>query len=479
MCVARTMDDGDVGSGTPSGTPAVSGLLTETRPPAAGLHGSDGGDLRSGRVVWSGDADHSLGYSVPFSAGSRRDHAAARKRPRPFRSALCVAVWLAEAALGLEVGEFAIELSHVSDKTGRPIPLPAISELERFAKDEQIRPVVFFRMYGSRNHHYVPRWSLDGRSLAFLEQDIEGQTTKAMIMLPVSDPKPRKILEERTDSYEYMFSWSRSRPHDGYVMSSTAGEAENMDVHFGPQGGGPIQVTRGQGMKMRGSLHTSGGRCRILYEFQGDVYLAASALPATTGSFTIERVKLGRQPMWSTNGDRFVYCKERGKSAGQHTYDLYLASTDDRPERHLRLPPGMVHIRSPRFSPDENRVAVFASADQKEWNIVVVPIKRSYLGAVIAAKDVVMDEQFGDVSPAWGPFGRKVFFFSKQGEVQAHYPLRWRDVESGRTGQIPYPRQLTTANDVAVAPHPDAASLAFSAVGRTYADIYVMILNHF
>ncbi len=370
-------------------------------------------------------------------------------------------------------GEFLISLANtLAHPLGRA---PSIAEIERAAKNPKIVPLACFKLYGSQNHHFVPKWSLDGKSLAFLQQDIKGQTTKAMVFYDLSSPQLTRLFADRANSYEYMFSWSCSRPFQSFVLSSTMGQAENMDVYFHPTDGAPVQVTQGQGMKRHPSLYMAGGAPRVLYESGGEIFLATP----TNGGFESKRLALGIQPRWLPDGQQFVYGREKGKRAGQRLYDLCLKKVGDKLERRLTLPLGLTYIRSPTSSPTGRHVAVFASKDQKRWGIVVVPTKRSILGGTVVARDVVMDEQFDNVAPAWDPYGQKILYFSKRDEVQGHYPLRWVDIETGKSGRIPYPKNLTTANGIAVASSRDVCLLAFSAVRRLYANLYVVILNHF
>ena len=228
-------------------------------------------------------------------------------------------------------------------------------------------------------------------------------------------------------------------------------------------------------MKRHASLYMAGSAPQVLYESEGEIHLAVGS----GTEFQSTRIGLGIQPLWLPGGKRFLYGKEKGKRAGQRLYDLCVRELGDKPERKLSLPAGMAYIRCPISSPTGQHIALFASKDQKRWDIVVAPTKRSILGGIVVAQDVVMDEQFDDVAPAWGPHGKKIFYFSKRGEEQGHYPLRWVDIESSKTGDIAYPKRLTTANGVAVAPSSEVSMLAFSAVQRLYANLYVIILNHF
>ena len=92
------------------------------------------------------------------------------------------------------------------------------------------------------------------------------------------------------------------------------------------------------------------------------------------------------------------------------------------------------------------------------------------------ASDIRVDESFLHVSPSWTPDSSRVWFVSTRGE-NGYHPLQWWD-RSGETGQADYPRELTTATNVAVCPDPSRPLIAFIAAGDPAIDVYLALMSH-
>jgi hypothetical protein len=95
----------------------------------------------------------------------------------------------------------------------------------------------------------------------------------------------------------------------------------------------------------------------------------------------------------------------------------------------------------------------------------------------LVAQDVRVEEHFQNFGPSWDPNGDRLWFFGKAAD-QEYYPLRWATADGSRSGQVGYPRRLTTGLDVAVNPDPSLRAIAFCAIEDLHQDVIVMILSH-
>ena len=97
--------------------------------------------------------------------------------------------------------------------------------------------------------------------------------------------------------------------------------------------------------------------------------------------------------------------------------------------------------------------------------------------AIPIAQDVRVEEHFQNFRPSWDPRGDRLWFFGRADE-QEYYPLRWVTVDGSKTGQVGYPRKLTTGLDVAVNPNAALRAIAFCAIEDLSQDVIVLILSH-
>jgi hypothetical protein len=154
-------------------------------------------------------------------------------------------------------------------------------------------------------------------------------------------------------------------------------------------------------------------------------------------------------------------------------------------------------LRNPTWSPDGGQIAFYArSMLQTSWRLYVVPAPSRLafpkpgkdrggepvdgVGANqpgLIAQDVRVEEHFQNFGPSWDPRGDRLWFFGRAAD-QEYYPLRWATLDGRRTGQVGYPRKLTTGLDVAVNPNPALRAIAFCAIEDLHQDVIVMILSH-
>jgi hypothetical protein len=92
------------------------------------------------------------------------------------------------------------------------------------------------------------------------------------------------------------------------------------------------------------------------------------------------------------------------------------------------------------------------------------------------AANVATEDSFDSVGPAWLSSGKGLLYLVRTSEAGGHYPLRWSFMDK-EGGEIEYPVELTTANDLAVSPERGVMEVAFVATRRLAQDVYVMIVT--
>ncbi len=380
---------------------------------------------------------------------------------------------------------------------------PTVTELARIAEDAGPRLVLLFQLYphpneraADRNDYYAPAWSPDGRSLFFLRADIKNRTSKIVLFPSLSFGRAVTLLDGR-DSYDYMPSWMLG-PAAGqaaglscFVFCSTVGPDENLDVYLSAAGQGevkpPLRLTKGKVLRRYASLIRTDAGARLLF-CDGRI-VKESPLPADlSGLWGSEdagdvsgrlgeavSIGYGNYPACSPDGTSVVYAKEKGEEAGRAVYDLYLRRANGI-ERPLAAEPKL-RVRTPAWSPDGKRVAFYAAKGEGGWGLFVVDAQTIPAVMREVADNVATEENFDFVGPSWLSSGKGLAYFVRSAVGHGHYSLRWSLAGKEAGGEIQYPAELTTANDLAVSPQRGVLEAAFVATQRLAQDVYVMILT--
>jgi dipeptidyl aminopeptidase/acylaminoacyl peptidase len=201
-----------------------------------------------------------------------------------------------------------------------------------------------WQITSGEHHDMMPRWSPDGRTLAFLS-DRAG--TVQVYLLPMDGGEARQLSKLAQGVSEY-----RWRP-DGLVLlaHSAWGPA---DERHGPEHRDEVQIFTRLDAHWDGQRHKQG-------RYQ-QLWLLPLAGPAVR--LTSEPVDL-EQSCWSPNGTEIVFCANRRPdpdlSVSRALWVLTVATGQMR-----RLTPGEGLAQVPVWSPDGRSIAYLYTGDQTE-----------------------------------------------------------------------------------------------------------------
>jgi Tol biopolymer transport system component len=370
-------------------------------------------------------------------------------------------------------------------KMVEPDRFPTVRELmDRLDKPEQA-PAIVFRFYEDRHNHYAPQWSPDGRALSVLRSDIEAHTSK-IVILPSLDAETPVVLYPESVSYDHMFAWSVSGGR-AFAFASTNEPAEQENLHVAslknkPQ---PKRVTSGPGVKASPSLWVEGPQGQLFFSHAGKLAKLDVDIERPGDGKPGPPLGDGVEASLSPDGQWLVWTERIQLAGNQNNYSLKVRDLERSSDQRLASLPGML-LRNPTWSPDGRQIAFYARPMlQTSWRLYVVPAPSRLAiqqaagstGPAIVAQDVRVEEHFQNFGPSWDPRGNRLWFFGRAAE-QEYYPLRWATLDGRRTGEVGYPRRLTTGLDVAVNPNPALRAVAFCAIEDLHQDVIVMILSH-
>ena len=392
------------------------------------------------------------------------------------------------AAQDLLPGEMPVEFGR---KMVEPDRFPTVRELmERLDRPEQA-PAIVFRFYEDRHNHYAPQWSQDGRALAVLRSDIEAHTSK-IVILPSLDAESPIVLYPESGSYDHMFAWSASGGRT-FAFASTNEPSEQENLHLAALRGKPQpkRVTSGPGVKANPSLWVEGPQGQLFFSHAGKLATLKVDLDRPSEDKPGPALGEGTEASPSPDGQWLVWTERTLLAGNQSSYALKLRDLTRNSDQRLAAPPGML-LRNPTWSPDGRHIAFYARPMlQTSWRLYVLPAPSRLAfqqpgdaGAVagssqssLVAQDVRVEEHFQNFGPSWDPRGDRIWFFGRAAE-QEYYPLRWATIDGRRSGQVGYPRRLTTGLDVAMNPNPALRAIAFCAIEDLHQDVIVMTLSH-
>jgi hypothetical protein len=373
-----------------------------------------------------------------------------------------------------------------------PERFPTIRELmDRLNRPEQ-STAVGFRFYEDRHNHYAPQWSSDGRALALLRSDVDAHTSK-IVLIPSLDSESPIVLYPDTASYDHMFTWSASGGRS-FAFASTNEPSENENLHLASlrDRSQPRRVTSGPGVKANPSLWVDGPHGQLFFSHAGKLESLTVQMERPTDEQRGPAVGEGTEASLSPNGQWLVWIERIQAGAAHVSYLMKLRDLAAHTDQRLATPPGMM-LRNPVWSPDGRFIAFYARPTlQPSWRLYVVPgptrVRNAADGGddwgaapsvqpTLIAQDVRVEEHFQNFGPSWDPRNDRVWFFGRAAD-QEYYPLRWAHLDGRRTGQVGYPRRLTTGLDVAVNPNPALRAIAFCAIEDLHQDVIVMILSH-
>jgi hypothetical protein len=409
------------------------------------------------------------------------------RRLIPVVAALAIAVHVTPrlAAQDLLPGEMPVDYGR---EMIDPERFPTVRELMARVDRAEQGAAIAFRFYGDRHNHFAPQWSLDGRALAMLRSDIEAHTSKVVILAGLDAERPL-VLYPESGSYDHMFVWSSSGERVfAFASTNEPSEQENLhlaslDVQLRPK-----RVTSGPGVKANPSLWTERTRGQLFFSTRGRIENLRISLDRLSGEEPGPSLGDGAEANYSPDGRWLAWTERVEISATQSNFALKVRDLVAQADHRLASFPGAM-LRNPMWSPSGRHIAFYVRpALQTSWRLYVVaaPVagedRDRMAGAgsakpVLVAQDVRVEEHFQNFGPSWDPRGDRLWFFGRA-ESQEYYPLRWVTIDGLRTGQVSYPRRLTTGLDVAVNPDPVLRAIAFCAIEDLHQDVVVMILNH-
>jgi len=317
-------------------------------------------------------------------------------------------------------------------------------------------------------HCQAPRWSPDGKQLAFDVYDPTKDKREVWIAYLDGSNKVEQVTVGGAKAAELLgakeppvveFAWAPdmkllSKP---YVFSSI-GPRKNFDLFADGSwlttnpgnDGQPDWSADGRFIAFTSQQKDSGDV--MLLDVGGDEKPARVTFwPNMTEYF----------PRWAPRGNQLLFIRAQ---SGNHGQDIGVVTDVARPQDTMRMVTDWAgdEIR-PSWSPDAQFIAFYANKDRsreddKIFDLWVIGVDGT--GAKQLAKDVVVDDHKG---PAWTPDGSTVLYVQR--DFKRDNPVRWIRKDGSATGVLDTGTQLNS--DLALTAQGPTLRLAFKALGQT------------
>ena len=285
-----------------------------------------------------------------------------------------------------------------------------------------------------------PRWSPDGRRLAFLS-DRGGRTQIWTIEPERGEAKALTSLPDGAGP----FTWSPDGRRLALLLPDGAADPEKKKPE-----GRPVSIDAGLAPP-------------ALHIFLADA-IDGSCVQLTRGGFSVEAIG------FSPDGKRIAYsARPSSRVPDLFNSDLYVLDIESGRTRTLVVRPGP--DTSPQWSPDGTRIAFITTGERLEWianwSIALVPAE----GGAISSPGRGFDEFV--TACAWSADGKRLFFQANQGVTTQLFAL---DAASGAHVQLSSGRRVF--GDFSFSR--DSATAAFTVTDSAQpADVFVSRLEPF
>jgi len=330
-------------------------------------------------------------------------------------------------------------------------------------------------------HDVAPRWSPDGRWLAFLSD--RGAVLR-------KGGAPRDIADMRRDAAAptgLKDIVGRDLPHGGsqvWLLPLAGGEAQQLtdlpedvgDLAWSPDSSRLCVVSGATSAKAPDAPSQAGDPPRrdarlideLNYQLNGAGFIYEHPpklwiVDVATGSprcLTSGRSADG-QPAWSPDGKRIAYVSDRGANRDL-AWRSDLTVIDAAGGKPMRVSAGTERFfRLPRWSPDGKRIAVIGhrleAGNPTRDDVHVFPPRADQTGKNLTGQadlfvDAAMNSDLfspAETGPLWAPDGKSILFVAP---IDGAYELRRTRLEDGRVERLTKGKHMLVLADLAKGP---------------------------